>query len=179
MKVHILKPYSIEKNLGMVYNEAMKMIPDDDWACLMDYDTMFLTPDCGKILYEYADMFPFVGMFTCLTNRIHPLSTDQLVNGEFNDDTDIKTHIRIAEKVKENLYDTTTLSKVVSGFLMMVKKTTWKDVKFSEDLKCLGVDNDYCRRLMDNGRSIVRMDGLYVWHTYRIQNGITNKEHLK
>jgi GT2 family glycosyltransferase len=179
MNVHILKPYSVEKNLGKAYNEAIKLIPDGDWACLMDYDTMFLTPDCGKILYDYAEMFPFVGMFTCLTNRIHPLSPDQLYNGELNEDTDVRTHIRIAEKVKSDLYDTTTLNKAVSGFLMMVKKTTWNDIQFSEDKKCLGVDNDFCFRLLDNGRSIVRMDGLYIFHTYRLQNGIGNKEHLK
>jgi GT2 family glycosyltransferase len=179
MKVHILKPYSIEKNLGRAYNESVSLIPDGDWACLMDYDTMFLTPDCGKILHDYAIAFPVAGLFTCLTNRIHPLAKDQLYLGDVNEDTDIRAHIKIAEKVKQDLYDTTTLNIPISGFLMMIKKETWKDVKFTEDKKCLGVDNDYCYRLMDNGRSIVRMDGLYVFHTYRLQNGIGNKEHLK
>jgi GT2 family glycosyltransferase len=179
MKVHILKPYSVEKNLGRAYNEAISLIPDGDWACLMDYDTMFLTPDCGKILHDYADIFPNTGMFTCFTNRIHPLSTDQLYKGTLINNTDIQYHITLADEAKKNLYKATKLQKVVSGFLMMIKKDTWKDIKFTENRLCLGVDNDYCARLMDNGRSILRMDGMYVWHSYRLQNGIHNKEHLK
>ena len=179
MNVHILKPYSIEKNLGRAYNRAVSMIPDGDWACLMDYDTMFLTADCGKILHEYASLFPNTGMFTCYTNRIHPLAKEQLYTGEISANTQVEYHITVAEEAKKNLYKITALNRVVSGFLMMIKKETWKDIQFTENRLCLGVDNDYCSRLLDNGRSINRMDGLYVWHSYRLKNGITNKEHLK
>ncbi len=179
MKIHILKPYSIDKNLGRAYNEAVKLIPDGDWACLMDYDTMFLTPDCGRILHEYASLFPNTGMFTCYTNRIHPQSIHQLYQGEIIESNDIADHIPLAEEAKKNLYKATSLDTVISGFLMMIKKETWKDVQFSENRLCLGVDNDYCARLMDNGRSILRMNGMYVWHTYRLKNGIQDKSHLK
>jgi GT2 family glycosyltransferase len=179
MKVHILKPYSIEKNLGKAYNEAIALIPDGDWACLMDYDTMFLTPDCGKILHEYAKKYPNEGLFTCFTNRIHPLATDQLFRGKFSHNTKVEYHLHLAEQAKERLFEITNLNRPVSGFLMMVKKDTWNQVKFSENMKCLGVDNDYCSRLLDIGKSVVRMDGLYVWHTYRLKDGIANKDHLK
>lgn len=179
MKVHILKPYAIDKNLGRAYNEAMRMIPDGDWACLMDYDTMFLTPDCGKILHEYAEKFPNTGMFTCFTNRIHPLAADQLLKGVLINNTDVQYHLYLAEQQREKLYTVTKLNKLVSGFLMMVNRSTWNDIQFTNDMKCLGVDNDYCARLLDNGRSIVRMDGMYVWHTYRLKDGIQNKDHLK
>lgn len=179
MKVHIIKPYSVEKNLGKAYNDAVRLLPDGDWACLMDYDTMFLTPDCGKILHEYATLFSTTGMFTCYTNRIHPLAKDQLLKGVIINNTDVQYHLTLADQAKENLYQVTRLDKAVSGFLMMINKSTWNDIKFTEDMKCLGVDNDYCYRLLDNGRSIVRMDGMYVWHSYRLQNGISNKDHLK
>jgi GT2 family glycosyltransferase len=179
MKVHILKPYSLDKNLGKAYNESMRLIPEGDWACLMDYDTMFLTPDCGKILHEYAQLFENTGMLTCWTNRIHPLATNQLYSPKEMENTDVKYHIRMAEVIKSKLYHATKLNTVISGFLMMVNRSTWHDIQFDENMKCLGVDNDYCHRLFDNGRSIYRMDGLYVWHSYRLLNGVGDKSHLK
>lgn len=182
MKVHIIKPYSIEKNLGKAYNEAMAMIPDGDWACLMDYDTMFLTPDCGKLLHEAADFADKNDnskvLFTCFTNRIHPLASDQLLTGVLSESTDIAYHIELAEKQKE-IKTCTTIRHEISGFLMMISKSLWHDLKFWEqDGKCLGVDNNYSLRVLRAGYRIERIDGLYVWHTYRLKNGIKDKTHL-
>jgi GT2 family glycosyltransferase len=178
MKVHIVKPYSVEKNLGRAYNEAMKLIPDGDWACLMDYDTMFLTPDCGKILFEYAAHRPNTGIFTCFTNRIHPLAKSQLLNGVVSDNTDVEYHTYLAHAKLKDLYKTTLINHEISGFLMMISKKTWNDVKFSENGKCLGVDNDFSLRVLQSGKNILRMDGMYIWHTYRLKNGIKDKTHL-
>jgi hypothetical protein len=184
MKVHILKPYSIEKNLGKAYNEAMAMIPDGDWACLMDYDTMFLTPDCGQILYEhafyhekYADGMK--ALFTCYTNRIHPLSMYQLYKGQISEITDVTYHIYLAELIRnENRNQTKLLPKApISGFLMMFQKSLWEEFKFNESGKCLGVDNDFSIRVQEK-YPVLRMDDLYVWHTYRLKNGIKDKTHL-
>lgn len=178
MKVHILKPFDLEKNLGRAYNEAMSRIPEGDWACLMDLDTMFLTPDAGNILHEYAEKFSHAGMFTCYTSRIHPLSKVQLLNEVVSEDTNLLNHIEKAYKQKERMITATPINRPVSGFLMMISKATWNEVKFTEDFKCLGVDNFFCDSLLKAGKSIYRMDNLYVWHTYRLKNGITNKTHL-
>jgi GT2 family glycosyltransferase len=175
--IEIFKPYSIEKNLGKAYNQAMSLLPDDYWACLMDYDTMFLTPDCGAILHEYAKLLPDAGLLTCYTNRIHPLADQQLLNG-VSENFDVKFHQQIAFKQKAELYKFTKLEREVSGFLMLISKKTWNEVKFNESGACLGVDNDYCFRLFDAGKSIYRMDGLYIWHSYRM-NDIRDKSHLR
>lgn len=178
MNVHIIKPYSIEKNLGRAYNEAMSMIPDGDWACLMDYDTMFLTPDCGQILHEYVMKYSFAGIFTCFTNRIHSLAKDQLLDGHISENVSIDYHIERAYNQKRKLFQVTKINHEISGFLMMVSKKTWYEIKFPEYGKCLGVDNDFSKRILESGRDILRMDGLYVWHTYRLKNGIKDKTHL-
>ncbi len=181
MKVHIKIPYCVNKNLGKAYNEAMRNIPQDDWCCLMDYDVMLLTPDAGKILHEYAslatpgDKLP---VFTCATNRIHPFSKEQLLLGGISDDANIKSHLHLAETAKGLLYKTTELTGPASGFLMMVSKKTWNHIMFNESNKCLGVDSDYFQRLRASGNKLLRMDGLYVWHTYRLIQGITDKKHL-
>jgi GT2 family glycosyltransferase len=176
--VHIVKPYSVDKNLGKAYNYAMSLIPDGDWACLMDYDTTFLTSDCGVILHEYAKLLPDAGMLTCFTNRIHPKADQQLIGG-ISDDFNLLSHIATAKNQRNFLYNYTELKREVSGFLMMVSKDTWNAVKFNEsENKCLGIDNEYCWALFDAGKKIYRMDGLYVWHTYR-PFGIMDKSHLK
>jgi GT2 family glycosyltransferase len=178
MTVHIVKPYAIDKNLGRAYNVAMRMIPDGDWACLMDCDTMFLTPDCGHILHEYVNWNPTAGLFTCLTNRIHPLAKDQLLHGVISDNTSIDYHTQLAYHQKHELFKVTTINHMISGFLMMVSKKTWSEKPFSEAGKCLGVDNDFSQNILARGKSVLRMDGLYVWHTYRLKNGIKDKTHL-
>ncbi len=178
MNVHIIKPYSVEKNLGKAYNYSMSLIPDGDWACMMDYDTMFLTHDCGKILHEYAKLLPDAGLLTCYTNRIHPKAYNQLTGG-ISDEFDVREHINTAKLQRNFLYQFTELNKEVSGFLMMISKATWNEVKFNEsEKKCLGIDNEYCWALFDKGKKIYRMNGLYIWHTYR-PNDITDKSHLK
>lgn len=178
MKVHIIKPYSIEKNLGKAYNESMRLIPEDDWACLMDYDTMFLTPDCGQILHEYVMKYDFAGLFTCFTNRIHPMATSQLLDGLLSENYNVDYHIERAYNQKRKLFTVTDIKREISGFLMMISKQTWNEIKFQESGKCLGVDNDFSLRVLGAGKHILRMDGLYIFHQYRMKNGIKDKTHL-
>jgi hypothetical protein len=179
MNVHIVKPYSLTKNLGKSYNETMSLIPDGDWACLMDYDTALLTPDCGVILHEYAAKYPESGVFTSYCNRIHPLAKDQLLDGVVSENFNMEYHIDRAYNQKRFLYKVTELNHVISGFLMMVSKETWKETKFVESMQCLGVDNEFSATLLEKKKPIYRMEGVYIWHSYRIKNGITDKTHLK
>lgn len=174
MRVHIMKPYALDKNLGRAYNEAMAIIPEGDWACLMDYDTMFLTPDCGRILHQYATLYESVGLFTCWTNRI---GNPNQIFPDMADVVDIREHIlRAEDRISYNYI--TYINEPVSGFLMMLSKSTWNKIKFDESGKCLGVDNDYSRRILEAGMRIVRMEAMYVFHIYRMKQGVKNKLHL-
>lgn len=174
--IHILTPYSNEKNLGKAYNESVSLLPDNSWACVTDYDVMFLTPDCGRILHDYAVKYPETGIFTCLTNRIHPMAKDQLLNG-VSDFTDILIHTKIAQSQREKLYQVKEIDHPISGFLMMFSKKTWVNHNFPEDRKCLGVDNVFSDSVLRSGLKICVMEGLYVWHSYRMEN-IKDKSHL-
>lgn len=179
MQVLISSPYRPDKNLGKAYNEFMRLLPDDYWGCLTDIDVNFLTPDAGSILHDYARSFPDAGILTCFTNRISALSHMQLLGGMINEERDYDRHIALAEKQREKLYHVTEIKKDISGFLMMVSKRTWNDYPFPDLNKPLGVDTYYGRDIRAAGLKILRMDGLYVWHTYRLLSGINNKEHLK
>lgn len=179
MQVHILKPYSCLKNLGKAYNEAISMLPDDSAACLCDLDTCFLTPDAGWIIQEYVNRNPDFGILTCFTNRISPLNKTQLLNDTISDNTDIKHHIEIAEFQKKFLFETTEITRDISGFLMIVSKKTWQEYPFPETGKALGIDTNYGRKIRAAGLKILRCDGLYLFHIYRLLNGITDKKHLQ
>lgn len=175
--IHVVQPYRSDKNLGKAYNQTIRLYPDNSWICLLDYDAMFLIPDALQHVEKYTEMFPGTGIFTCFTNRLHPESKGQLL-GVMSEDTDIREHIQIAERQKRELYKTTPLNHHIGGFCMVVNKETWKRCHFREDKKCLGVDNDFSRSILDKGGSILRMDGIYVWHTYRLIGGYRNKKHL-
>lgn len=178
MTIHVTAPFSREKNLGRAYNEAFAGAGEDDWLCLIDHDVMFLTPTQINRLYEYAEKYPEAGIFTCFASRIHPLAPDQLFGNFPSEDPDIRNHIAIAEKQLEIGAKITRLDHVISGFVMMICKKTWLTIPFTEEMLCLGVDNDFSQKVLDAGMPIYRMDSIYVWHTYRLTQGITNKSHL-
>lgn len=179
MEILICSPYRTDKDLGRAYNQVMALLPDDWWACFHDIDTSFLTPDCGLIMREYAIRNPDAGILTCLTNRVSTLSTKQLLCGRVSEDPNIKNHIKLAEAQKNFLYQTTDINRDISGMLMMISKKTWTDFPFPEGGKCLGIDTHYNRLIRGNGKKILRMDGLYLWHTYRLNTGILDRSHLK
>jgi GT2 family glycosyltransferase len=138
---------------------------------------MFLTPDAIKHVEKYTQLFPSTGIFTCFTNRLHPLSKGQLL-GTISENADIRHHTQLSERQKDNLYKITPINRPIGGFCMVVNKETWKRSPFREDKKCLGVDNDFSQSVLNNSGTILRMDGIYVWHTYRLMNGYKDKKHL-
>jgi GT2 family glycosyltransferase len=177
--IHIRTPFSTEKNLGKAYNAAFWGVPDDDWVCLIDYDVMFLTPRSILIMYESIKEYPEAGIFTCLTNRIHHLAVDQLIFDKPSENTDIKFWQHQAEALESsNTEFVTEITHEISGFLMLISKRTWNEIKFWESGKCLGVDNDYSMRVLGSGRKIYRLNKLLVWHSYRLNN-IRDKSHLQ
>lgn len=175
--LYVIEPYAIDKNLGRAYNDHIRHYDAEDWICIKDIDVTFLTPDAISHIHEYTQRHPEAGLFTCFTNRI--ANPEQLLHRRMSNVDSMKYHIRIAKiQQHQHLYDVTKLTRPVSGFLMVIKKETWDQVKFTEDMLCLGVDNDYHRRLAAAGKQVLRMNGIYVWHTYRILTGRRDKSHL-
>jgi GT2 family glycosyltransferase len=178
MHVHISSPYDLEKNLGRAYNREMNLIPDGDAACFHDIDVLLLTPDAGRIIHNYAELYPDA-LLTCYTNRVSELSRRQLLNQSVSNDSNILNHIALAKKQMNSLYNVTPINRDISGMLMVIPKSIWKEHPFDEAGQCLGVDTKYGRRLRNAGVKILRMDGLYVFHIYRMgMKTIYDKSHL-
>lgn len=178
MKLHILEPYDLQKNLGKAYNEAMVMIPEGDAACLKDIDTCFLHPTQPAIINEYISVFD-TAVLTCYTNRVSTLSVPQLLNGSPDDSADMRLHIERARLQLELKRQYTPITRDISGFLLVLTKQMWKRFPFPETGAALGVDTIWNREVRKAGVQILRMDSVYVWHSYRLINGILDRAHLK
>jgi GT2 family glycosyltransferase len=176
MKVYYFTPYATDKNLGAAYNEYMQLLPnDDDWACFLDGDVMFLIPDWGDVIHQAIEKHPDTGMFTCYTNRVN--NPQQLYRGSFNENGDIRAHRNIAIACREiNRCRAIPLTRVISGMMMIIQKKTWKEFRFTDGL--LKVDTDISRRLLKSGKPVRLIQGIYLLHYYRMNEGRKYTEHL-
>lgn len=175
--IHIVSPFSLTKDLGKAYNDAIRVLPENDWVCVMDYDSMFFFHDQIFRMYEYRDKYPDVTLFVCYGSRTHDLSP-QRFGPDHENNTDFLHHYRIAKQQLEKGLNLKPIVRPVGGFLMLFSRKTWQRFKFAEGKMCLGIDTDFSRRIMRHAGKIMLMESIYVWHTYRIENGKKSKEHL-
>lgn len=176
MILHVT-PYSIEKNLAKAYNETMQLLKSGDSAVLRDIDTLYPLPETAGMIEEYAICYPG-SVLTCFCNRVSHLSHRQLLGGIVNENPNIITHISLARSLAGKPMTVTQIERDISGFLMVVPQEVWAKYPFDESGKCLGVDTYWNRAIRAAGVKILRMDSVYIWHTYRLEKGITNKTHL-
>lgn len=177
--IYYFTPYSLDKNIGKVYNHYASLVPgDDDWIFFLDGDMIFLTPDWGHQIDRFINKNKDAGIITCYTNRVG--WRQQRFNGEMSDNTDISLHHNIAMMLRDHQYLKSKFLSVGCGaYFFGFKKSTWNEIKFDENIGILGVDSDFSERVLKSGRTIVLMCGLYVFHYYRLLEGRKNKKHLK
>ena len=175
-------PYSSEKNIGKYYNDFMKVLPnDDDFACFVDGDTIFTTPDFGSIIESVVLEYPEIECFTCLTNRVG--CKWQVLPGIDYDNNDMNYHREIGNSLKiiysNTCEDVTNVSKweVMSGVLILISKRLWKKIGGFREDGMLGIDNDLHWKIQQHKEKIYLMKGLYLFHWYRWPNP-KNKKHL-
>ena len=179
--IHIVTPYREDRNLGRAYNEAFENCPEGDWLCLTDIDVLFLTPDAPRVMYEAIGLAPNA-IFTCYTNRISPLAKEQSFFLKPNDVDSIQYHQSLAQKCINDPHPLYLVGRTdLSGFLLLVSKDTWKKYPFPEYMDkggCIGVDTMWSRTIRAAQVPVLRMNRLYVWHTYRLGKEINDKTHL-
>lgn len=173
--IYYFTPSSTDKNLGMAYNLYAQLLKTDDWMCLQDRDVMFLQEDYLHIIQETVDKHPEVSLFTCLTNRVG--NPRQCYKGEISEDPNILNHYDIAKSLGSQRTDVVYTENVISGHLMLIQKKTWSKIGGAKN-GLLSVDNDISRKVLASGGKIGIMQGLYVFHYYRMKSGRLDKSHL-
>jgi len=95
--------YSQQKNLGKAYNDFMKLLPEDDWACYLDHDAMMTTTTWYNQLESVISKHPECRCFVPMTNRIG--CEWQRYGWVSEEDHDIRYHRRVGLQIQQSDYD--------------------------------------------------------------------------
>ena len=165
-------PYAINTNIGNYYNHAMEITPkDDDWVVFTDRDVWFPHPHYGHIIQKYSETKEY-GLLTCMTNRVGE-DYQTWSKRHWKEESNAK-HVEIAKETYDihgtKIVDITNKTPL-SGMLIMIKKSTWKNSGGFKEDGMLGVDNAIHNSVREIGERVGLMTGLYVWHYYRNGDG--------
>lgn len=161
MKIDVRIPYSEEKNLGREYNRILETT-DSDWVLFLDHD-VFLALNrnwyevCANTIKQHCP-----ALATCWTNK-GGSALPWLVQPD-SQTFDLKKHEAIAQDVYVKHGMSVTPIEKATGFFMLVNRSVWKDVGGFPGKGVVQEDWQYCKKLTDAGQTILRMDGLYVYH---------------
>jgi len=113
-------------NLGYAYNEQMKRLGDDDWACFIDHDACFTTREWYRQLEAIVERIEGPALLTARTNRVG--TPWQCVEGVDPNEHSMEYHRAVGEKVMRE--QGTTITDVtgrspISGVVMLLSKKTW------------------------------------------------------
>lgn len=174
VNVHHITPGRSDKNIGKAINEIIEKLPNNDWICLRDIDTLPMYHEkiykqCEEI--AQAAEYDLVG---CMTNRLG--LHYQLVGGRKSNDSDILNHRKIAvELYNEHGSNVMPIQQVIGGLFMLFPKSTWNAVGgFPEGgIQINGhfFDYHFCKQVMAKRLRIGISKGIYLFHYYRFQNG--------
>jgi len=180
--VHHITPGRSDKNLGKSINDIIRNLPDTDWICLRDIDTMPMYHEqffrqCEQI--ALANEYDLVG---CMTNRLG--LEYQLHNGKKSNDSDIMNHREIG-KILYNKYgsEVEPIKNTVAGLFMLFSKHTWKSLgKFKEggiQIDGSFIDWHFSNAALQRGMKIGVAKGIYLFHFYRLDFGDNTKDHIE
>ena len=166
--IHYGSPYSTEGRLGRAYNAFMAMLPGPtDFGCLIDGDTLFTTPDYGRLIERAVGENTACRLFYARTNRIAcPWQRDDTAPA--GDDVGLhRGHgERLARLHGASVREVRGEPVPGSGFLILLRKDLWAEAPFKES-GLLGVDWDFYRRVVQRGERVLLMTGVYLYHWYR------------
>lgn len=178
--IHFPTPYSFDQKLFEAYDYEFRRMDDpEDWVCLRDGDMLFFQSYFGHIIQNHVLMNPHTGLFTCYTNQIgNPV---QLYSKKAKRIDSAKYHFDVAKSLeKQNKGLSTVHRQRVAGFLMVIKKATWDDIRDDIAGKCkgnhiTGVDYMIADVMNERKYDIRRMEDLYVFHYRRLSESAKEK----
>ena len=175
--IHYLQPYAVDKNIAHAYNKAVELVPDSDWVCITDQDSLWLLPDQKAQVQKVVDSKPPVELFGCMTNRLNV--PDQLSLGMFSVN-EMQRHIDQAKELQSRNYGQYKETKnTIAGLFMLFRKSDWKRVGGFDEMPepwHFKFDTFFSQKF--DKKAI--LTGVYLFHLYRwgAENPAKSVEHL-
>jgi len=180
--IYFFTPYSFNFKLLDAIADCMELLQPDDWAVIMDGDTMFLHPDFGHQIQQHIENHPEAGLFTCFASRCH-YSIQRIVGVDpFNDS--ILYHKEVADGTSAFVGESVEIHRKIAGHLMVIRKSTWDQIlpiliKKASGKHILGVDTKISKTILEIGMDIRLMKDVYVLHYCRLAEGFDYTKHLE
>ena len=184
-------PFNRAKNIGVSYNEAFNGLNNDDFVCFVDGDTIFLDSYFGTKIEDILKYNEKKGITinaaTCMTNRVY--CKWQIYNDEWSNDNMLdhdkftkecwaEHGTNVEEITNEHITQPPHGNYLMSGVMILLRKSTWLKVGKFRTKGMLRVDNNLHQKLINHNEKLYLMKGIYLYHKYRFGN-ISDKGHLR
>ncbi|MFA5816202.1 MAG: hypothetical protein WC865_11330 [Bacteroidales bacterium] len=181
--IYFFTPYSFNFKLLDAIFGCMELLKPNDWAVIMDGDTMFLQPNFGHQIQQHIENHPEAGLFTCFASRCH-YSIQVPAGVDMNNDS-IRYHKLIAS-LQQDIHagETAEINRRIAGHVMVIKKSTWDKILpmvrvTASEKRILGVDTKICNAILKSGMKILLMKDIYILHYCRLAEGFEYTKHLE
>lgn len=181
INVHHITPGRSDKNFGKAINDIVKLLPDEDWVCLRDIDTIPMNHEQFFIQCEEIAKKNEYGLVGCITNRLG--LKWQLHGGVFSEVMDMMKHRNIAVELTEKYGSEVCRSmNSIGGLFMLFPKSTWIKVGgFPEGsimIKGRFIDYAFWESVKKSGIKVGIAKGIYMFHAYRMGKDKRDIKHL-
>lgn len=183
--IYLITPFAEDKNLGKAYNDYIRGLwlgrredMGDFWICVTDYDTCWLEHGFYANMVDQTKKHGDFGILTCLTNRIG--CPEQRYEGKISENGEMRDWYHVSKEVHSKPSTVVNIPKEISGTCMLFKYSVWKEIGGFKERpgRCLGIDNYFCWDVLKAGYKIGLMENVFIFHYYRLVQGIGNKQHL-
>lgn len=160
--IRAVMPFARDRNFGRACNEMIAEMPDGAWAVILDHDCMFTTPHWYAQIEEAIACKPDAGAFAVVTNRIASPWQKAPEGAAVGDDILAHRALGEARRMKRTLLDV-TCTKGFGGVVTVVNREAWQECGgYADGMFC--IDHSLFFRMVDKGRRIYLIEGLYVYH---------------
>lgn len=183
MIIYRFQPFACDKELGREYNGHCSLVPNDDnWIMILDWDCYILDISSYHVIDKAIEKYPETEIFGAYTNRVGynwQLGPDNNKIYEQSLNYDMAFHKKLAKAYASKRADGSCLPiPTVAGFFMLFRKKYWKQNPFQEKImtdRGRTFDKQFCKGATD----MKVIQGLYVFHQYRMDKDILDRSHLK
>lgn len=162
--IHYITPFC-DGNIGKGINDTIQYLPEADWVCLRDQDTL-LFRGSGELIQDIVERNSDYALIGCMMNRLNIKS--QLAYSHFSDDFNLVQHGGIFDEFKREGSVVIQTADDIAGAFMLFPKTTWTQVGgFLE--RSIIFDRKFTRSARNIGKVGIAT-GLYIFHLYRMNS---------